>query len=52
MDKCKRWSKENNSHVHVDRPNTVAAYNSLMGGVDLCDMLLELYRINDPVNGI
>lgn len=44
--KCKRWSKEHNSHIEIDRPNTVATYNQLMGGVDLCDMLFEMYRIN------
>ena len=27
-------------------PHAIAEYNKFMGAVDLCDMLLELYRID------
>lgn len=46
--KCKRWCREDKLHVDVDRPITVTKYNQLMGGVNLCDLLLEMYKINIP----
>ena len=42
---ARRWSKKEGRFIHIERPNTVVEYNSHMGGVDLCDMLLSLYRI-------
>ena len=34
-----------NRHVQVDCPSIVRTYNQFMGGVDLLDSLLALYRI-------
>ncbi|KAK3931897.1 LOW QUALITY PROTEIN: PiggyBac transposable element-derived protein 3 [Frankliniella fusca] len=42
----KRWSKKDNqtSRIDVPCPDIVRNYNSMMGGVDTFDMLMELYR--------
>ncbi|KAL4121185.1 hypothetical protein QTP88_013747 [Uroleucon formosanum] len=32
--------------VDVPRPASIGEYNSYMGGIDLHDMLVELYRVN------
>ena len=42
--KVKRWDGRSKSHVLVDCPDIVKKYNSAMGGVDLADMLISLYR--------
>lgn len=39
-----RWNGKEKTHVQVQQPNIVAGYNSSMGGVDLADMLISLYR--------
>ncbi|CAF1660588.1 unnamed protein product, partial [Adineta ricciae] len=45
-DLVKRWSSSEKKHLQVERPNVIKNYNQYMGGVDLCDMLVSLYRIN------
>ena len=42
---ARRWSKKDHEFVHIDRPAIVENYNAHMGGVDLCDMLLDVYRV-------
>lgn len=41
-----RWNTEEKKNTEVERPDVVAEYNRFMGGVDLADMLLELYRVD------
>lgn len=45
-DIVKRWSVGVKSKIDVVRPASVLEYNSFMGGIDLHDMLVELYRID------
>lgn len=44
-DPVKRWSGKDKEKIDVPCPEIVHEYNKYMGGVDLCDMLLALYRI-------
>ena len=39
------WSRKEGRFINIDRPAMVVEYNSNMGGVDLCDMLMSTYRI-------
>jgi hypothetical protein len=41
-----RYSAETKQFISIDCPKVVSMYNKHMGGVDLLDMLLALYRIN------
>lgn len=44
LEKIKRFSKENGGYVNVTCPQIVRHYNRHMGGVDLVDTLISLYR--------
>ena len=44
-DNVKRWDQKNRKYIQVPCPEVVKEYNSGMGGVDLADMLISLYRI-------
>ena len=48
----KDLKKKDKEFVHIDRPKIVEIYNAHMGGVDLCDMLLSLYRIRQRTNKV
>lgn len=43
--KVRRWSTKDKKYVEIECPLMIQEYNQFMGGVDLCDMLLSLYRI-------
>lgn len=45
MTTIQRFSKEENRKIHIPCPQLIKHYNSHMGGVDLADMLIAIYRI-------
>jgi len=46
QDKSKRWSKGEKKYIEVDRPAIIQQYNAKMGGVDLCDRMMSVYRMS------
>jgi len=42
---ARRWSKKERRFINIERPAMVVEYNSHMGSVDLCGMLLSMYRV-------
>ncbi|XP_041827207.1 piggyBac transposable element-derived protein 3-like [Melanotaenia boesemani] len=44
QDEVRRWDKKKAQFVMVSRPEVVKLYNEAMGGVDLLDQLVSLYR--------
>uniref|UniRef100_A0A3P9ISN6 PiggyBac transposable element-derived protein domain-containing protein n=1 Tax=Oryzias latipes TaxID=8090 RepID=A0A3P9ISN6_ORYLA len=41
----RRWSKESKAKISIPCPSLIPAYNEHMGGIDLSDMLVHLYKI-------
>lgn len=39
-----RWNKSTKTYATVRAPQIIKKYNKLMGGVDICDQLMECYR--------
>ena len=42
--KVKRWDNTSKTYIDINCPTAVQEYNKSMGGVDLADMLIALYR--------
>ncbi|CAG4998302.1 unnamed protein product [Parnassius apollo] len=41
----RRWDKQNSKYVTIKRPYVVGEYNRHMGGVDLIDSIMGIYKI-------
>lgn len=46
VEEVRRWSARCKRYIDVSRPHIVGEYNKYMGGVDLNDMLVALYRMD------
>ena len=47
LEKCKRFDKKKKTDVEINQPKCIKLYNKNMGGVDLADQLIALYRIRE-----
>ena len=45
LDAFTRWLKKDKVYVEITRPAINHVYNEKMGGIDLCDRMVTLYRI-------
>ena len=45
VDTVKRWDKKDKKYTDVARPEVIKLYNHSMGGVDLLDQMISIYRI-------
>ena len=46
LEEAKKWDRKEKDYIKVQVPHAIAKYNKFMRGLDLCDMFLELYRID------
>lgn len=46
INSVQRWSPKEKKYIQITQPHVIKSYNQYMGGVDLIDMLVSLYRIN------
>ena len=44
MQTIQRWDRASKKHIQITCPSVIKQYNNSMGGVDLADMLIALYR--------
>lgn len=44
-DEVRRWDSSNKQYINISRPEVVKLYNHAMGGVDVMDQMIGLYRI-------
>ena len=42
----KRWDRKQHKYIDISCPAIVKEYNANMGGVDLFDMLMSLYKVD------
>ena len=49
-DVVQRWSKKDHNHINVNRPTVIKHYNESMGGVDLANRMVSLYRMGYRTN--